>query len=54
MTGLFGWLILCAEFLGSCTGTPATSKGAVTMKITRRTSMTSTIGVTLMSAMIFV
>src|SRR3972149_3249656 len=36
--------------LGKATSTPCTSIGAVTMKIIRSTSMTSTRGVTLISA----
>src|SRR5664279_643248 len=46
-SGVFGrfW----ATDFGSWTSTPWCRRGAVTMKITRRTSMTSTSGVTLMS-----
>jgi hypothetical protein len=35
--------------LGRLIGTPTVNSGAATMKITSNTSMTSTIGVTLMS-----
>src|SRR6202012_4993734 len=42
----------CASALGSVTGTPTCSIGAATMKMMRSTSMTSTIGVTLISASI--
>src|SRR6185369_7589685 len=40
-----------ARLSGSSTGTPAVSSGAVTMKMISSTSMTSTSGVTLISAM---
>src|SRR6184192_1399372 len=42
--------IACASALGSVTGTPTCSIGAATMKMISSTSMTSTIGVTLISA----
>src|SRR5450759_502444 len=48
-SGLFGRLEDCV--LGSATATPWWSMGAVTMKMISSTSMTSTSGVTLMSAM---
>ncbi len=40
-----------AAVLGSSTGTPTVSKGAATMKMISRTSITSTKGVTLISLM---
>src|SRR5664279_4333178 len=51
-SGVFGrfW----ATDFGSWTSTPWCRRGAVTMKMTRRTSMTSTSGVTLMSEKVFV
>ena len=42
-------LMLAAGVFGRSTGTPTVSRGAATMKTTRSTSMTSTIGVTLIS-----
>src|SRR5687768_11666884 len=42
--------IASALVLGRLTGTPTVSSGAVIMKMTSSTSMTSTIGVTLISA----
>jgi hypothetical protein len=47
--GSFGSLIGGAWVCGSSTGTPTVSSGAVTMKTTSSTSMTSTSGVTLIS-----
>lgn len=45
------WFMGCAELAcGRFTLTPLASSGAVTMKMTSSTSMTSTSGVTLMSA----
>ncbi len=40
-----------AAVLGSSTGTPTVSSGAATMKMINSTSITSTNGVTLISAM---
>ena len=48
--GSFGSLIGGASVCGRSTGTPTVSSGAVTMKTTSSTSMTSTSGVTLISA----
>ena len=48
--GFFVWLTLAAEVLGSSIGTPATIRGAATMKMISSTSITSTIGVMLISA----
>jgi hypothetical protein len=48
-TGSSGSLIREAWVLGKSTGTPTVSSGAVITKITSRTSITSTIGVTLIS-----
>ena len=42
-------LIVRRLVFGRSTGTPTVSSGAVTMKMTSSTSMTSTSGVTLMS-----
>ena len=39
-----------AVVFGRSSGTPTVNKGAVTMKMISNTSMTSTIGVTLISA----
>ena len=50
MTGGFGSVIAAAAVLGKSSGTPTVSSGAVTMKMTSSTSITSTIGVTLISA----
>ena len=46
-----GWLSLtaAASVLGSSSGTPAVSSGAEIMKMIKRTSITSTSGVTLIS-----
>src|SRR5688500_5574337 len=49
-TGFLSWSSAPALLSGRSTGTPATSNGAVTMKMMSRTSITSTIGVTLISA----
>ena len=49
-TGLACWSSAPARLSGRSTGTPATSKGAVTMKMISSTSITSTNGVTLISA----
>ena len=48
-SGSFGSLIGGAWVCGSSTGTPTVSSGAVTMKTTSSTSITSTSGVTLIS-----
>jgi hypothetical protein len=48
-SGSSGLVIADALVFGSSTGTPTVSSGAVTMKMTSSTSMTSTIGVTLIS-----
>src|SRR5438132_5212499 len=48
-SGSFGSLIGGAWVWGSSTGTPTVSKGAVTIKTTSSTSITSTSGVTLIS-----
>src|ERR1700687_1835259 len=48
-SGSFGSLIGGARVCGNSTGTPTVNSGAVTMKTTSSTSMTSTSGVTLMS-----
>src|SRR4051812_36200021 len=50
---LSGAVIAGALTFGRSTSTPAFINGAVTMKMISRTSMTSTIGVTLMSAIAF-
>ena len=53
MVTTIGFLVgptLAADVLGSCTGTPDTISGAATMKMMSSTSMTSTIGVMLISA----
>jgi len=47
--GSFGSLIAGAWVCGRSTGTPTVSNGAVTMKTTSNTSITSTSGVTLIS-----
>ena len=50
MTGFFGSVSVVARDFGRSSGTPTVSSGAVTMKMTSSTSITSTIGVTLISA----
>ena len=50
MSGSCGLVISAALVFGRLSGTPTVSSGAVTIKITSSTSMTSTIGVTLISA----
>ncbi len=50
MTGSLGAVIASALVFGRSSGTPTINSGAVTIKITSSTSMTSTIGVTLISA----
>ncbi len=47
---LFGSVSSAARDFGRSSGTPTLSNGAVTMKMTSNTSITSTIGVTLISA----
>ena len=49
-SGSFGSVIGGALVCGRSTGTPTVSSGAATMKMTSSTSITSTIGVTLISA----
>src|SRR5689334_18855872 len=51
VNGSWSWLMLLALVCGRSTGTPTVSSGAETMKMISSTSMTSTIGVTLMSLM---
>ena len=48
-TGFCDCATLAAAVFGSCTGTPVVISGAATMKMISSTSMTSTIGVTLIS-----
>ena len=48
-TGFCDCATLAAAVLGSCTGTPVVISGAATMKMISSTSITSTIGVTLIS-----
>ena len=50
-SGSRSWPSAGARVLGRSTGTPTVSKGAVTMKTISSTSITSTKGVTLISAM---
>jgi hypothetical protein len=50
-SGSSAWVMGWALVLGRSTSTPTVSSGAVTMKTTRSTSMTSTKGVTLISLM---
>ena len=48
--GSLSWLIGAAAVLGRSTGTPTVISGAATMKMISSTSITSTMGVTLISA----
>src|SRR5208282_3544057 len=50
-SGSLGSLMAGALVCGRSTGTPTVKSGAVTMKMTSRTSITSTMGVTLISLM---
>ena len=50
ISGSWGWPRRWALVLGSSTGTPAIINGAATMNTISSTSMTSTSGVTLISA----
>src|SRR5260370_25876586 len=51
VSGSLSWSRVLALVCGRSSGTPTVSRGAETMKMISRTSMTSTIGVTLISAM---
>ena len=48
--GSFSWLSALAWVFGRSTGTPTVISGAATMKMMSSTSITSTSGVTLISA----
>src|SRR3954451_12384120 len=50
-SGVLSWSRLLAWVCGRSSGTPTVSSGADTMKMIKSTSITSTIGVTLISAM---
>src|SRR5215472_13295458 len=50
ITGFFGSVSSAARDFGRSSGTPTVNSGAVTIKMTSNTSITSTIGVTLISA----
>jgi hypothetical protein len=48
--GFFDWPSFAAVVFGSSIGTPVTIRGAATMKMIKSTSITSTMGVMLISA----